>query len=161
MKVSSGTLLAVCLIGATVRFYIRVRIQKQFSIDDGFLIFALCCLISAMAITYAVTIDKAYLAEALTFPLADADVPPDFLQQTYDYHKWITVTLMLVWCAVMALKFSFLFLFRKLIDRIRPLIIYWYIVTTFNIAVLGFGVSVYYVSCPYYYSPKSRKSKCD
>lgn len=98
-----------------------------------------------------------YLVEALSTGLAGAYLPADTLQEAYDFHKWITVTLMLIWCAIMAVKFSFLFLFRKLVDRIRPLIIYWWVVTVFNVGVLGFGVTVYYLSCPYYSSLESRK----
>ena len=103
---------------------------------------------------YSVTVDKMYLVEALSIGLPGADISPDFLQQSYEFHKWITVTLMLAWCAIMAVKFSFLFLFRKLIDRIQPLVIYWWVVTAFNVVVLGYGVSVYYVACPYYDDPR-------
>ena len=147
---STAVFFGLCLLSAVSRFYIRLHVQKQLSIDDGFLIIALCCLICALAIMYSVTVDKMYLVQALSIGLPSADIPPDFIQQSVDFHKWITITLMLAWCAIMAVKFSFLFLFRKLIDRIRPLIIYWWVVTAFNIIVLGYGVSVYYVACPYY-----------
>lgn len=144
-----------------LRYYIRIFVQKQFSIDDGFLVFALCCLICALTIMYTVTVDKMYLAQALVVGLPGAQIPADFLEQVYGFHKWITVTLMLAWCAIMAVKFSFLFLFRKLIDRIPRLIVYWWVVTIFNVAVLGYGVSVYYVACPYYSNVELRKSiKC-
>ena len=103
-------------------------------------------------------IDKMYLVLALTTKLPTAEIPPDFLEQSYDFHKWITITLMLSWSAIMAAKFSFLFLFRKLIDRIKPLTMYWWVVTVFNIAVLGYGVSVYYLACPYYYDPRTCRS---
>ncbi|KAL8994874.1 MAG: hypothetical protein Q9169_005272 [Polycauliona sp. 2 TL-2023] len=53
----------------------------------------------------------------------------------------------------MFVKFSFLFLFRSLVQRIRALTIYWWIVTGFNVAVLGYGLSVYYVACPYAHGP--------
>lgn len=155
---STAVLLAVCLIAVAARFYIRLRVQKQLSIDDGFLVVALCCLISALGILYLITIDKMYLAEALTLDLSSAYLPPDFLQQIFDFQKWITITLMLIWCAIMAVKFSFLFLFWKLIDLIRPLVTYWWVVTVYNVAVLGFGVSVYYLACPYYYSLEGCKS---
>ena len=103
---------------------------------------------------YSVTVDRMYLVQALLNGLL-ADIPPDFLQQSYDFHKWITVSLMLAWCAIMAVKFSFLFLFRKLIDRIRPLVIYWWVVTAFNVIVLGYGLSIYYITCPYYDDPRA------
>ena len=157
-QISTAVLLAVCLISVAARFYVRFGVQKQISVDDGFLVVALCCLISAMTIMYTVTVDRMYLAEALTLGLPDADLPPDFLQQAFHFQKWVTVTLMLVWCAIMAVKFSFLFFFRNLINRIRPLIIYWWVITVYNVAVLGYGVTVYYLACPHYYSIKACKS---
>lgn len=156
-QVSTAVLFAVCLIAVAARFYIRLHVQKQLSIDDGFLVVALCCLTSALGILYSVTVDKMYLAEALTLGLSNAYLPPDFLQQAFDFQKWITITLMLTWCAIMAVKFSFLFLFWKLIDLIRPLIIYWWVTTVYNVIVLGFGISVYYLACPHYYSMEACK----
>ncbi|KAG7009687.1 short-chain dehydrogenase [Physcia stellaris] len=152
---STAVFFALCLLSAASRFYIRLRIQKQLSFDDGFLLFGLCCLVCALVILYTMAIDKMYLVLALTTKLPNAEIPPDFLEQSYDFHKWITITLMLSWSAIMAVKFSFLFLFRKLIDRIKPLTMYWWVVTVFNIAVLGYGVSVYYLACPYYYDPRN------
>lgn len=154
MQVSTAVLLALCLLSAASRFYVRLHVQKQFSIDDAFFVAALCCLICSIVILYSFTIDKLYLVQAMTVSLPNAVVPQDFLQQSYDFHKWITICLMLAWCAIMAVKFCFLFLFRKLIDRIRPLVIYWWAVTAFNVAVLGYGVSVYYVACPYFSDPR-------
>ena len=47
----------------------------------------------------------------------------------------------------MTVKFAFLALFWRLIDRIPPLIKYWRVVVAFNLAVTGYGVSVYLVPC--------------
>lgn len=57
----------------------------------------------------------------------------------------------------MAVKFSFLALFRRLIDRITPLIRYWYVVVAFNLAVTGYGASVYVIACPHFSGPKVGK----
>lgn len=151
---STAVLLALCLLSSASRFYVRLHVHKQLFIDDAFFVVALCCMICAIVIIYSVTVEKMYLVQAFSINLPGAEIPPDLLQQLYDFHKWITVSLMLAWCAIMAVKFSFLFLFRKLIDRVQPLVIYWWAVTAFNVVVLGYGLSVYYVACPYYGSPK-------
>lgn len=156
---STAVLLGVCLIGVAARFYIRLRVQKQLFIDDGFLVVALCCLISAMGILYSVLVDKMYLAEVFVLGLPSANLPPDFVQQTLDYQKWVTITNMLLWCAIMAVKFSFLFLFWRLTNPIRPLVKYWWVITVYNVLVLGFGTSVYYFACPHFYSMEVCKSK--
>lgn len=151
---STALLFALCLLTAASRFYVRLHIQKQFSIDDAFYVAALCCIICSVVILYSVTIDKLYLVQAMAVQLPNAEIPPDFLQQSYDFHKWNTVCLMLAWCAIMAAKFCFLFFFRKLIDRIQTLVIYWWAVTAFNVVVLGYGLSIYYVACPYFNDPR-------
>ncbi|KAL8666005.1 MAG: hypothetical protein Q9202_001742 [Teloschistes flavicans] len=76
---------------------------------------------------YSVAIDKMYqiqeLSAALPFALSigfhidDMSQDSQFLQDSYDFLKWITVSQALAWCSVMAVKFSFLFLFRKLIEH--------------------------------------------
>lgn len=154
MQTSTAVLLAFCLLSAALRFYVRLHVQKQFSIDDAFFVAALCCVICSIAILYSVTIDKLYLVQAVAVDLPNADIPPDFLQQSYDSYKWLISCITLGWCAIMAVKFCFLFLFRKLIDRIQPLVIYWWVVTAFNVVVFGYGVSVYYVVCPYFGDPR-------
>lgn len=100
------------------------------------------------------TVERLYLVEALTLKMPGAEIPPDFLQQAYAFHKWITITLMLSWSAIMSVKFSFLFLFRGLIQRIHAMVIYWWLVTGFNVVVLGYGLAVYYVACPYAHGPE-------
>lgn len=148
----------------TIRFYIRVGVQKEFSVDDAFLLGAVCCLICAVVIMYSVTLDKLYQVQALGaglpiamdigFPFEDISLDPSFFQPVYQYLKWITVNQTLAWCSIMAVKFSFLFHFRKLIDRIPPLITYWWCVIAFNVVAWGYGFSTYFLYCPYYDNPK-------
>lgn len=79
-------------------------------------------------------------------------VPPpmeDLAKMSDDFRLNVTVTLILCWCTIMAVKFSFMFFFKKLIDRLPTLTIYWWVIFAYNIIVLGYGASVYYVVCPY------------
>lgn len=148
----------------TLRFYIRAWVQKEFSVDDALLIVAVCCLICAVVIMYSATLDKLYQVQNLSTGLSTAlsvgfpidDLPPNsvFLQQTYQYLKWITVNQALAWCSIIAVKFSFLSLFRKLVDRIPPLITFWWFAVAFNVVALGYGFSTYFLYCPYYNNPK-------
>lgn len=157
-QTSISVLFALCLLSAVSRFYIRLQIQKQFAIEDGLFVAALCCVICSIVILFSATIDKLYLDQAVAVNLPNADIPPDFVQQSYDSHKWILICLILGWSAIMAVKFGFLFFFRKLIDCLQPLVIYWWLVTAYNVVVFGYGVSVYYLSCPYFHDPRSCKS---
>ncbi len=151
----------------TLRFYIRVRLQRKFSIDDAFLVVAFGYLISSMVIMYTATIDKLYLVHDLStalpyaisigFPIEDMPADSTFLQPVYEYLKWITVNKTLAGCSVFAVKFSFLFLFRKLIDRLPRLITYWWVVVAFKVLGFGYCFSTNFLSCPYY---NDRASLC-
>ena len=101
--------------------------------------------------------DKMYLVEALITDLPGIELPADLLQQVNAFHKWISTVSMLCWAAIMAVKFSFLALFRRLIQGIKSLAIYWWIVTLFNIGTLGYGTSVYFAACPHFSGAGSRK----
>lgn len=116
--------------------------QKQLSLDDGFLLFGICCLTSSFGILFTF-IDNMYLAEAMAFGVQVLEVPSDWVQRVLDYHKKTIVNCVLTWCTIASVKFSFLFLFKRLIDRVRPVVIYWWLVVVFNIAVTGYGAAVY------------------
>ncbi len=152
---STVTLFVITLLFVAGRFAIRIGLQRHLSIDDGFLAFGVVCLISAMIVLFQF-IDQMYLAEALLFgsPVA---LPPDFIQQALYFHKMVTVCLILLWIAVCAAKFSFLFLFRQLIDRIRVMIIYWWIVMVFCVLVTGYGAASYVLACPKFGSLEASK----
>ncbi|KAF2190001.1 hypothetical protein K469DRAFT_722941 [Zopfia rhizophila CBS 207.26] len=146
--VSTSTLFAIVLISLILRFLVRIRVQKQFAIDDGFLILGMCCFITAMATMYTTTMDRMYMLVALQTHAPGVIPPQDWLQESYEFHKWVTVVLILAWCAIAAVKFSILFFFKKLIDRFQSLNVFWCITVVFNTGALGYGISVYYV-CPY------------
>lgn len=91
----STAILLAGLISVAARLYVRLRVQNQFTIDDDFLVVPLCCLISAMGVMYSVTTNRMYMMEAMMLKLPGADLPPDLIQQTFHFQKWITVTAML------------------------------------------------------------------
>lgn len=129
------------------RYYIRIVVQKEFGLDDAFLALATAFLISVMAILYT-NMNNMYFIEAMIFALARFKVPSQGLDWAHEFLKLNTTSLTLSWMTLMAVKFSFLALFRRLIDRIPPLIIYWWVVVTFNLAITGYGASLYYLLCP-------------
>lgn len=132
--------------------------QKQpFSVDDGFLLVALGLLLSSLIIMYWQIIDRMYLIVALQRRVPGVIPPTDWMQISFHFHKWVTVCGMLAWACVVAVKFSFLYFFKKLIDRLPALNYYWWFVVTFNVACLGYGISIWYIGCPYFFDPRERE----
>lgn len=116
-------------------------------IDDALLIFGTCCLICGLALLFTV-MDTMYMTEALVFGPQDIEIPSDFPNRVSYYYKLNGACIVLSWFAIMSIKFSFLALFRKLIDRIPFLIIYWWVVVILNIATSAYGVAVTMLVCP-------------
>ena len=151
LKVATSTLLAICVLSTIARFYIRLFLQHQFSIDDFFLIFGVGCISCAIGTVYVV-LDGLYLGMAMTSgdPSILSKIPPNWLEITYHYHKMVTISGILTWAAIVCVKMSFIFFFKKLIDRIRFMVIYWRITLAFNIVTSLYGFSTLIVACPYF-----------
>ena len=153
-KPSVSVLFVIAILSVVARLAIRLRHQKRLSWDDGFVFVGAACLICAFAILF-VFLDGLYLAEAFT----ERPSSPDFrgvrnpILAIQDFHKFSTVCLILLWTGICCVKFSFLFLFRKLVDRIRWLTVYWWIITGLNLATWLYGVASQVIGCPYYYNP--------
>ena len=142
---------ALCIISVIARFYIRLCVQKQFSVDDGFVLAGTACLIGAFTVLM-VSLDTEYMIEAFVFDVKGLELSADFLPRTTTVQQTTAAVVTLSWCAVASVKFSFLFLFRKLISRVRSLTVYWWIVTIINAAVFAYGCSVYFVACEHLFT---------
>ena len=154
---STSLLFALCIISVCARYYIRLAVQKEFGLDDAFLAFGTACLVAAMVVLY-INMDNMYFTEAITFAPTRFAFQPQDLNRVFDFRKLVTASLILTWVAMMAVKFSFLALFRRLIDRIPPLIKYWRVVVAFNLAVTAYGASVYVIACPHFSGIKVGKN---
>ena len=153
---STTLLFALCVISVCARYYIRLAVQKEFALDDAFLAFGTACLIAGMVVLYT-NINNMYITEAMTYAPTRFPNSPQDLGRSFEFRKLATASLILTWMAMMAVKFSFLALFRRLIDRIPPLIKYWRVVVLFNLAVTAYGATVYIVACPYFSGMKGGK----
>ncbi|CAF9924998.1 hypothetical protein IMSHALPRED_006347 [Imshaugia aleurites] len=154
LLISNSVLFGVCLASVSIRYYVRFFIQKQVSIDDGILLFGILCLISAMVLLF-IFVDDLFLVEALEGNTIPADLPVDFLQGVFDFERLVVGALVLTWCAIISVKFSYLFLFRKLIDRLRPMVIYWWVAVVFNALISIYGIIIYAGIRPWYCTTNS------
>lgn len=104
--------------------------------------------------------DRLFLAEALAGDTIPTDLPTNFLHQVLEFEKLATGALVLTWCAVVAVKFSYLFLFRKLIDRLHYMMIYWWVAAVFNGIISIYGLIIYAAIRPWYCTANSGKCNC-
>ena len=64
------------------------------------------------------------------------------------YQKVYDSSTSLLWTVIFAVKFAYLAFFRRLVDRLPPLVIYWRIVVGLCAVSYPIGVISIYVSCP-------------
>ncbi|KAL8902465.1 MAG: hypothetical protein Q9207_004686 [Kuettlingeria erythrocarpa] len=100
--------------------------------------------------------DDMYFTEGMTYAPKRLGRPPgpQDLNRLFNFRQRVTASLILTWMAMMAVKFSFLALFKRLIDRMHSLNVYWWVVVAFNLAVTGYGAAVYIIPCPEFRSRK-------
>lgn len=156
--VSMGVLLGLNIVAVASRFYIKRRLVEQFAADDVCILLTLAGLIIALVLLWVTYIDDMYLVQALLLnELPIADIPLDIVQRSYHFTKWNAIMLAMTWFSIMFTKFSFLFVFRRLVDRLRFWKIYWWCITGFCAVFLLYGSSQYGWICPYWNSPRASK----
>ena len=142
-------LLVLCIFSVSARLYIRLRIQKHFGIDDGIVLFGTACLIAAIAVIL-LYIDRMYMVEAFTYYGPEAEFTLDPIQNIYFFHDILITVLCLTWSVLVAVKFCFLVLFKKLVDRMQPMVTWWWFAAIFNAVVSVTGLVVGIAGCPHY-----------
>ena len=79
----------------------------------------------------------------------------DVFKEAFDFHKFVTIGLILTWCSIVSVKLSYLLLFKKLVDRLPRMIAYWWFVAAFNAIISVYGAVVYIAVCPQFHSLKA------
>ena len=138
------------MVAALIRSVLRLHYHKRLSVDDAFLIFAVALACTSMGL-YIQFMDGMYLGEATAMGRIPEDATLAKIEElTLRFHVLNDVFLVLTWTSIFAVKFSFLFFFRSLIDRIRSMEVLWRYVTA--VTFLSWVVCVIdsIVSCPYF-----------
>lgn len=123
--------LIVAIVATAARTYFRVRRFRRLEIDDVFLILAIVTLCAFVGVVYSVK-NLMYLSVYLALGLEDPSFPLDAIfdyEKTFEYYGQMDeAASVLIWTSIFAVKFSFVFFFRKLTRRVRGIEIWWQIV---------------------------------
>ena len=140
----------MAILAASVRLVVQVKIHRRLYLDDYFLIFACITLTAGTVLGYA-NVGALYWSEELNynpsqfFVLLAQHVDIAAHINTYErlYYSWPA----LLWTTIFVVKFAYLAFFRRLIERIRSLFIYWKIII--GITVVSFPVCIVsvYIAC--------------
>ena len=129
---------------------LQIKVHRRLHLDDYFLLFACVSLTAATVLGYA-NVGNLYWAEELNYNpvhmyhlLAEhVDVGAGIITYQRLYYSYQA----LLWTSIFAVKFAYLAFFRRLIDRITPLINFWRGVV--GIAIVSFPICIIsiYISC--------------
>ena len=146
------TLLPVAILAAAVRLAIRVRSKGRLFVDDALLAFAGLTLIVATVILQ-IELGDIYLAEELVALYISGEQMPQGLDlqsiiKRYHLVQYLHGTMS--WLTVFSVKFSFLFFFRQLVDKVTVLERYWKWVFGLNVAACLYCLLYVAFECPYH-----------
>ena len=138
------------MVAALVRLIVQIKLHRRLFLDDYFLIFACICLTAGTGLGYA-NVGSLYWSEELNYNpthiyylLANH---VDIAARINVYQRLYYSYPALLWAAIFAVKFAYLAFFRRLIERVRGLIIYWRIVVGIATVSLPVCIVSIYVSC--------------
>ena len=138
------------MLAALTRLVLQLKFHHRLQLDDFFLIFACICLTASTVLCYA-NVGDLYWNEELNY---NPSLLLFLMQQHVDvavhinaYQSVYQSSTSLLWAAIFAVKFAYLAFFRRLVDRLRPLVIYWRIVV--GLCAVSFPICVIsiYVVC--------------
>ena len=141
-----STFFGIAIIAAISRTIIRVHKFRRLFVDDYFLFLAVGTLSGSVGLFF-VALPGLYLIEAITvgrtFP------PLNVFQIAVDTSTWAFAGINMVWTAIFAVKFSFLFYFRTLVKRMHGMQIWWWCVFCFCVPVAFTNIFGDFMICPY------------
>lgn len=140
------SLLAVAIVAAAVRIFLRIRRFHRLDIDDGFLALAVVTLIASAGVIHA-SRSLLYVQVRLSLGLITQKTPA-LLEELFHYHKLEETASVLLWTSIFAVNFSFLFFFRSLIQRVRRLEIWWYVVVGIEVLAACTCIPLGFMICP-------------
>ncbi|KAI9823815.1 MAG: hypothetical protein M1826_007636 [Phylliscum demangeonii] len=147
-KAVSGLLAGLAIIAAVVRTAYRLRSQRRLFVDDLFLLLA-CIFLAAATIVLYTTMTDLYLSYSSWTLLLAAD-PDGAVKRGVRYLRRFFAYASMTWTAIYAVKLSFLFFFRVLVDRIRYMIMYWRVVLGATLVAGGLCVCESAIECPHF-----------
>ncbi len=138
------------MLGALTRLVLQLKTCHRLQVDDCFLIFACICLTATTVLSYA-NVGDLYWSQELNYNpsllLYLMKQHVDIAARINTYQRVYNSQASLQWTVIFAVKFAYLAFFRRLVDRLRPLVIYWRIIV--GLSAVSFPVCVIsiYISC--------------
>ena len=132
---------------ALLRTGFRVYTFRRFDLDDGFLVFAVITMTAAMALSHFL-LPIAFIQNDLGLHrLSPADIP-NFSGKMFLEKNLETAASAMIWITIYAVKYSYMFFFKKLVRCVRGLQIWWWCVMGMLVPISLIGSLFDFSICP-------------
>lgn len=138
------------MLGALTRLGIQLKTYRRLQVDDFFLVVA-CTSLTASTILSYIKVRDLYWGQALNYDsalsLLHMEEYTEIAAHIKAYQMLYSSYASLLWTTIFAVKFAYLTFFRRLVDRLRPLIIYWRFIVGLSAVSFPFCVVSIYTLC--------------
>lgn len=114
--------------------------------DDYFFFIAVLALIPGAGLFFSF-IGTWYQFELITE--GKALPPPNFIQRVEDVATYATVAQLLCWTTIFSIKFSFLFYFRALVNRLYKMEVLWWFTFAGLVPTAAISIAGVFIVCPH------------
>jgi hypothetical protein len=136
----------LAIIFAIARITLRLIKFRRVYPDDYFLFLAFGALVSSNALFF-LAVPELYVFAGFT--TGQTTLNKDFFDSVTDTAVYACTAEILSWITIFAVKFSFLFYFRTLVDRLPKLTLWWRITLAVCIPVSVLSMCSTFIVCPY------------
>ena len=145
-QATESVFLSVALLTAIIRTAVRVHHFRRLYLDDYFLFFGVASLVVSQGLFFA-SVPVYYLSYLVT--VGKVRPPLDLLDHAKRVTVFSIVAEVLAWTTIFAIKLSFLFYFRLLIERLPRLEKWWWFVFAMTVLTAGTNIPGSFIVCPY------------
>ena len=126
---------------------LQVRVHRRLQLDDWLLLFA-CLTLTVGTVLVLVNIEVLFFGEAVGLNPGLIQFPADIVQRLDSYQRLYYTYPTLAWTTIFSVKLAYLYFFRRLVDRLRSLIIYWRVIVVSTVVFYLSCVISIYIACP-------------
>lgn len=114
--------------------------------DDHFFFIAVLALIPGAGLFFAY-IGTSYEAEVVIE--GKAPPPPDFIRRLDNAATYASIAELLCWTTIFSIKFSFLFYFRALVNRLYKMEVLWWLTLAVLVPTAAISIVGTFIVCPH------------
>lgn len=141
-----GALYGFSIIAAALHIALKLRNNRSLQAEDFFLFLACACLTISTALIYRLLSSGILIGESFADP--DIYLIESLPVLISSYQREAYAFLGLTWGSIFSFKFSILFFFRQLINRLDKIIAFWKITMVITIISFLCCIISFLVVCP-------------